>query len=438
MLINRLTMGINSLVHHPGFKKYFANTSWLFFEQCIRVVTGLLIGIWVARYLGPKQYGLLSYVMAFVAIFGPVARFGFERILVRDLVKDAYAQHYRLGTAFWLRLVGAVVSLVLVLLSSFFTNHVSTTQTYILIIAFALFFQSFEVVEAFFQAKVQSKSIALSRLVQLFFSAVLKIYFIWIEAPLFWFVIIILFEQIVLAFALLFIYQRQSNPRFIGVFDQALAKQYLKQCLPVILSGVVLMIQMRVDQLMLKAMIGDEAVGIYTSANRLIEALLFVPGLLISALFPAIINAREVSILQYRKRLFHLYRLMMVLFIIVAIPVYLFSESIIIFLYGNAYASAAALLMVMSLRILLINYDAVRNAFLMAENQVKYLLFSTTIGALLNIILNYYWIPEFQAMGAVYATLISFFFTTFILDVCNANARQDLKLRYKSLLLVNF
>ena len=50
----------------PGFRKYFANTSWLLGERILRIPVSLLVGIYVARYSGPERFGLLSYALSFV------------------------------------------------------------------------------------------------------------------------------------------------------------------------------------------------------------------------------------------------------------------------------------------------------------------------------------------------------------------------------------
>ncbi len=77
-----------SLRDHEGFRRYFANTSWLFAEKILRMFVGLFVGIWVARYLGPEKYGLLSYAQSFVGFFTAIATLGLDGIVVRELVKD--------------------------------------------------------------------------------------------------------------------------------------------------------------------------------------------------------------------------------------------------------------------------------------------------------------------------------------------------------------
>ena len=91
------------LKHHSGFRKYFANTSWLLGEKILRMVVALFVGIYVARYLGPEHYGLLSYALSFVWLFSSLASFGIDDILIRELVRSPEQRSNLLGTVFWLK-----------------------------------------------------------------------------------------------------------------------------------------------------------------------------------------------------------------------------------------------------------------------------------------------------------------------------------------------
>src|SRR5450759_1411209 len=115
---------------HQGFCRYFANTSWMFGEQILRMVAGLLVGIWVARYLGPEQFGVFSYAVAFTALFGSIAKLGLDGIVVRDLVHSPNQRDLYLGTAFWLKLCGALAMLAAIAFAAQFTSNDATTNLY--------------------------------------------------------------------------------------------------------------------------------------------------------------------------------------------------------------------------------------------------------------------------------------------------------------------
>ena len=147
--------------------KYFKNTSWLFAEKILRMVVGLLVGVWVARYLGPEKFGLLSYALSFVGLFSIVATFGLDEIVVREIVKDESRRDGLIGTAFWLKLFGAFVVLLALAFAVKFTSNDDNTNILVFIIASALIFQSFNVVDFYFQSKVMGKFIVYANLISL-------------------------------------------------------------------------------------------------------------------------------------------------------------------------------------------------------------------------------------------------------------------------------
>ena len=91
---------LKALKSHQGFMKYFKNTSWLFGEKILRMIVSLFVGIWVARYLGPEQFGLFSYAKSFVGLFTAIATLGLNGIVVRELVKDESRREGLISTAF--------------------------------------------------------------------------------------------------------------------------------------------------------------------------------------------------------------------------------------------------------------------------------------------------------------------------------------------------
>jgi O-antigen/teichoic acid export membrane protein len=426
---------LTALKNHQGFMKYFHNTSWLFAEQLLRMIAGVFVGIWVARYLGPEQFGIFSYALAFAALFSGIAKLGLDSIVVRDLVNEPDKKDSYLGTVFWLKFIGAFITLSIVAFAALLTNNDHTTNLYIFIIVSGTIFQPFEVIDFYFQSKVLSKYVSLCKITQLLLSSALKLYVILTADDLFWFVVITLIDQATLAIALCIAYNYQKLNSFYYTFNISLAKKLLKNSWPLILSGIILMIQARIDQVMLKEFIGNTELGYYSSAMRLIEVFSFIPMILTNSLFPAIVNAKKISIVLYKNRLYNLYRLMMILFLLVAIPIYFFGNQIIIFLYKEAYAPAGPLFSLMVMRLFFTNYGVVRGAYLMTENLMHYSMITMVIGAIINIILNYLWIPDYHSTGAIWAAIASFFMTTFLIDIFYHKTKENVQLQIKSILL---
>ena len=218
-MLARLKTLVRTARTHAGFRRYAANTSWMFAEQMLRMVAGLLVGIWVARYLGPEQFGLFSYSIAFAVLFSAISQLGLNSIVVRELIKHPRLQYVYTGTAFWLKLFSALLMLVIIAIAVQFTENNSITKLYILIVASGAIFQSFEVIDFYFQSKVLSKFVAICKIIQLLISSFIKVYLIYRQSELFPFVVIALVDQATLALSLYVSYRLKSNESFFGFFS---------------------------------------------------------------------------------------------------------------------------------------------------------------------------------------------------------------------------
>ncbi len=423
------------LFQHQGFKKYFANTSWLFAEKILRMGVGLFVGIWVARYLGPEKFGLLSYAQSFVGLFSAIATLGLDGIVVRELVKYPQKEKELLGTAFILKLFGAVLTLIILYIAIHFTSNDQYTNILIFIIASAVIFQSFNIIDFYFQAKVKSKYIVFANSFLLLLSSFVKIMLIINNAPLIAFAWVVLFDSIVLAMGYLYVYYIQKKEFFIRriKFSIELVKSLLKDSWPLILSGIVISIYMKIDQVMIKEMLDSKAVGNYAAAVRLSEAWYFIPMVISNSVFPAILNAKNISEELYYARLQKFYNFMVWMAIVVAIIISFSSGWIINLLYGIKYQEAASVLIIHIWVGVEVFYGVASNKWLLTENLQKYRLYIDGFGAILNILLNLLLIPLYGIKGAAIATLLSYFGAFFIMFFIIKKLRITLRMFFISL-----
>lgn len=436
-MLERTKQILQQLVAHSGFRRYLSNTSWMFGEQILRMIAGLLVGIWVARYLGPAQFGIFSYALAFTAIFGCIAKLGLDGIVVRDLVHAPEKRDVYLGTAFWLKLVGALITLGVIGFAALLTSNDSATNLYIFIIASGMIFQSFEVIDFYFQSKVLSKFVSLCKVTQLLLSSLLKLYFVFVGADLFWFVVVSFVDQATLAVTLYAAYRYQKLGSFYRHFDWMTAKNLLRNSWPLIFSGLVVMIYMRIDQIMIKEMLGEKEVGLYTAAVRLSEVWYFIPAIITSSLFPAIVSAKKISEKLYHTRLQRLYTSLVWMAIAVAIPMTFFSDWLVTLLYGEAFKGAGQVLMIHIWAGVFVSLGVASSSWFTSENLQRYAFHRTLLGAIINVILNLILIPIFGLIGAAIATLIAQSMAAFFFDVLTTKTRIVFFMKLKTLYFAN-
>lgn len=438
-LFSTISTKLGWLATHQGFRRYFLNTFWIFAEKGLRIIAVLFVGVYVARYLGPEQFGLYSYALAFVALFSTITKLGLDSIVVRDLIHHPLeVRHLYLGTAFWLKLIGAAVTLVLLAFAVQLTSNDATTNLYILIIASGLIFQSFEVIDFYFQAKVLSKYVSICKLVQLVLSSALKLYLVFLHADLIWFVLISLIDQITLALSLAYAYWRQQVRSFFGQFDLSIAKELLKNSWPLILSSAAISLYMRIDQVMIKEMLGEKDVGLYSAAIQLSEAWYFIPTIITASVFPAIVNARKISQSLYHQRLQRLITVMTWMGIVVALLMTFLGDWLIVMLYGSAYQAAGSVLSIHIWAAVFVFMGVATGVFFTVENLTQKVLYRTVLGVISNVLLNIIFIPRYGINGAAMASVLSQFIVNYFYDLFDRSTRILLITKTKALLPVYY
>ena len=371
------------------------------------MVVSLFVGIYVARYLGPERFGLLSYTLSFVFLFSSLASFGLDDILVRELVQNPEKRKDLLGSVFWLKVCGALVmgtAIALVL-----KYKVEDQQTYwmIALITFGFLFQATNVVDFYFQSQVQSKFAVRAQVIQLILTSLFKIYLVWAKAELVWFAFALMLDQAVVAVLFLLVYHWQIEWFPFFSFRWIQAKKLMRDAWPLIFAGMVVSVYMKIDQVMLKEMLDTKAVGLYAAAVKLCEAWYFVPGVVAASLFPAIIEARKKSETLYNERVQKLYDLMVWTSVAVALPTTLLADWVILILYGANFQEAADILRIYIWAGVFVTLGIASSKWLVAENLQRYLFYGTALGALLNVGCNLWLIPIYGIKGAAFATLVA-------------------------------
>jgi len=390
-----------------GFRKYFTNTSWLLAEKIFRSVVLLVVGVYVTRYLGPDRLGILSYAMSFVALFMPLAVLGLDEIVIRELVKDETKKNELLGTSFFLKLTGAFFALAILYIAVHLISDDSFTNLLIFIIALSAVFQSFNVIDFYLQSKVLSKYVVYANIASLTVSSFVKLFLVWTQAPLLYFAAVSLMESMILAIGLLIIYSRQRLNIFEWNLRVKLAVRLLRDSWPLMLAGLAISIYMRIDQVMIKHMLDSEAVGQYAAAVRLSEMWYFIPMIVCSSLFPAVVNAKKQSEELYNARLQKLYSLMLWIAIPITVVMTLLASSIVRFLYGVEFSKAGSVLAIHSWTSVFVFLGVASGKWYLVENLQFFSFINCAIGAVVNIALNLILIKKYGIIGAAWATVIS-------------------------------
>lgn len=396
------------LWEHEGFKRYFFNTGWMFAGQVFALVLSFFIGAWMARYLGPEDYGTINYALAFAGLFGFIASFGVDSILVRELVKTPEQKEELLGTSFALKLLGAFLAITITVITTFIVEQNPFNRILIITFTASFIFQALNVVSSFFQSRVEAKNNVWAQVGAGLLSSVLKIIFILSGASLWWLMLIFTLDAGWQSLLLVLIYRRRGYRLGAWRLRWSLAKQIVSTSWLLMLSAAVSFILLRIDQVMIGQMLGTVEVGLYAVAVKFVEVWYFVPGIISASLFPAILNAKKTDINIYQRRLFHFFVFMLAFSLVIALGTVALSHYLVVGLFGSEYLPAVAVLRVYAWSSvgLFLNWAFYQQ--LIAENRLSLIFFSNFAGMAINVCLNFLFIPRFGIIGAAWATLLSY------------------------------
>ncbi len=414
-------------------QKIIVNIGWLSIDRILRLGVGVFISVWVARYLGPEQFGLWSYAIAFVSLFSTFATLGLDSIVVRDLICDPSSKEETLGTAFVLKLIGGVATLLLSVSSIFFIHSNLETYWLVGILSFGTVFLAFDTVDFWFQSQVKSKYTVYAKNAAFIVASAIKIALVLLHMPLISFVLVGLLEVILGALGLIIVYRHNHEKLWSWRFSYVRAKELMKSSWLLILSGLVIMIYMRIDQIMIGQILGEKSVGIYSAAVKLSEAWYFLPIAIVSSVFPSIVESKNKDEILYKQRIQRLLTTMVILACLIAIPITFLSKFIIIFLYGEKFIEASSSLIILAWTSLFVFLGVARESWMVTEGLIKYSFATTALGAISNIILNFVLIPTRGPEGAALATLISQFIAVSLSTLLFPETRVMFRMQVNSL-----
>lgn len=394
---------------HDGFKRYFSNTGWMFAGQMFSLLIAFFVGAWVARYLGPKDYGILNYAISFAGLFGFIASLGVDGILSRELVKFPEKRDELLGTGFRLKIIGGILAFLAASLAAVLVKSDFSTKVLIILFAGSFILQAINVISTFFQAEVKAKNNVKAQLVATIISSLLKIAAIVFNQGIIWIMIVYVLDFVWQGSVLVYIYRRSGQKISAWKFNRSLAKEIWKNSRLLMLAGAAFLIYLKIDQVMIGQMLGEKEVGFYAAAVKIAEIWYFIPGIICASLFPAIVNAKKTGEELYRRRLKNLYVLLAAISLAIALPISFLAKPLILIIFGGDYLAAAGILQIYIWSGVGIFLGSAIYQYLLAENMIKTIFTINLAAMIVNIALNLILIPRLGLSGAAWATLISYF-----------------------------
>lgn len=410
-----------------------ANAGWIIGCRVVQALLGLVISMLTARYLGPSGFGVINYAAALVAFVTPIANLGLSHIVVQEIVYSPESEDKILGSSMLMSFCSSILCILGIVAFSFLTDPEDPQTTLVCgLYSLLLIAQALEVIQYWFQANLISKYTSVVSVLAYVLISIYKAVLLFMGKSVYWFAVANAIDHILIGIVLAILYKRLTHRRL--SFSREWAWRIFNKSKHFILSGMMVTIFAQTDKIMLKFMLGEEAVGLYSAATTCVGVTSFVFVAIIDSMRPAILENKKKESPLYERDMSCLYAIIIYMALAQSILMTLLAKPVMLIMNGKKYVDA-----VMALRIVVwyttFSYvGSVRNVWILAEKKQKYLWCLNLSGALLNVLLNLCLIPLWGIEGAAVASVITQFFTNFILGFIMPPIRPNNRLLLRGFL----
>lgn len=407
--------------------KIFKNAGWLVFSKIIQMMISLIVGIVTTRYLGPSNYGLINYASAYTAFFFALSTLGINSVIVKEIIDNPQSEGEVLGTAIFLKVIASIMSSLMILsVVSIVDKGEYETILVVAISCISIVCNAFDTFSYWFHAKLKAKCVAGCTFTAYVITSVYKIYLVVTGKNVCYFAFALSVDYLVLAIMLMCSYKLNGGQK-ISV-SLKYARDIMSKSHHFILSGLMVSIYAQTDKLMLKGMMNSTEIGYYSTAVSLCNIWCFVLIAIIDSFYPSIVESYSEDKALFEKNNKILYAIVFYISIFVSVLFTVFSKFIICILYGKAYLPSSAPLRIITWYVAFSYLGVARNAWIVCENKQRYLKYIYLSSAIVNVVLNYFLIPEWGASGAAIASLITQVLTILVAPIFIKELKHNTKL----------
>lgn len=390
------------------------NASWIIGCKIVQSVLALVIGMLTARYLGPSQFGVINYAASLVAFATPIMQLGLNNVLVQEFVNKTENDGVILGSSIFLSVASAVLCMVGLFVTVQFLNF-GEQETIIVCSLYStiLLFQALELTQYWFQAKLLSKYTSLAAFFAYLIVSIYKTYLLISGKSVYWFAVSNSFDCMLLAVAYIVLYKKNGGVSLSVSF--CTIKRIFAQSRYYIIPNMMMVIFAQTDRVMLKNMLGNADVGFYSAALTCAGMSGFFFSALIDSFRPVILESKKNSEDSFENKMSFLYGLIAYFALAQCVLMTLFAPFIIKILYGHSFLPSICVLQIVVWYTTFSYLGGTHPIWILATGNQKYLWIINLGGALCNVVLNFVLIPQFGACGAALASVVTQFFSAFIM-----------------------
>lgn len=424
---------LNRNYFQPTQMKIIKNVYWSVLGKIVGILSSFIVGVLVARYLGPEQYGIMSYVISYVTLFSIIATFGLDGIEIRELSKKDSDKNTILGSAFAIRMFFSVLTILIIVISLVIFETDRFTFLMVLVYSSSIILSPFNVIRNYFTSIVYNEYIVKTEIIRIIVGSGIKIILLLNHFPLSWFIFGSVLELVLIAGGYTYSYRKKVDTLFLWKYNSDVSKMLLKESFPLLLSGTTIMIYMKIDQIMIRNMIDNASLGLYSIAIKLNEMTVFIPTVIAQTVTPILVKAHQNNIDDYNEKRQKLVSLMVWSSIIMALIILLVAKPVINILMGNTYSKAVPVLQILAWQGVFIALSSSSGQLIIIENLQKFAIIRNLIGCMVSIILNLILIPKYGIIGSAVITIITVAFSGYLSHSVIKPLNHLFKLQTKSI-----
>ena len=422
-----------NFVKSRSFKKYLFSSNWMFAEKAVQISSSLIIGIYVARYLGPERLGLLSYAIVMVGLIRPFWMLGLSPIANKKFIEKSDCEGLIFGTSLVAQVVAFFVIGILAAVYLIYSEDFSKNEKIILSILFIgqIFILS-QIFEQYFNARIKSKYISISGVVANILTGAARLGMVLLELDLVYFALAVVIEIFVKFILLTYFFLKQTTSQKTWLFDYAFLKSMLDSSWPFIITGAMTGMYMKIDQVMVKHLLGNESAGVYAIAVKLSEIWFVIPLVLTRVLFPALVEAYKTSNVLFNDRMRKFYVYITLFALAITLTMTLISGPLINTLFGIEFLESGEVFDWYIWTIIFVYVGLVSEKWMFIHGLQKISLYNKIAAALVNIILDYYLIIIVGIEGAAISSIVAYAVSVFIGPMLWKESRVNIFLYFSS------
>jgi O-antigen/teichoic acid export membrane protein len=408
---------------------FLSNAFWLFVEKLSRSLFFLFLIYFYANNLPANVFGEFSYSKSFLSLLASLTYLGLSGHIVKELVLDRESECEIIGSTIFLKfLFGVFLFIVLIFVQSF---HLSTDRLLILAVVTSPAFIHFsDVFEFYFQANTRGVVLGRSRLLSCFF-ATSYLWLCWyFKLNIIFLFLTIFVESLIFLFLIMQVFKKDIPFKSLTVSLPKI-KKLLVISAPLMISGFFAQANLKMDQIMIREILGAEYVAVYAVCANIIDPISLLALVFMTAVFPHLMKIKDSKLIL--NEFFEVQKVVTLVGFLIVGFLFIFADRIVLGLFGYDYVDSIKIMKIHSVSVIFLFWSQVYFKWVFVFDLYKFTILSHGGGSLLNIALNYLLLPKFGVLSASYTTVLSYFFSFSLILVFYSKTRELAFMQLKSL-----